>query len=232
MQRAFRIVLELVFFSIAIPCLAAPPSAFEAGVWLQGKSLQLIRGSRAVMNDGTAAFIPQAGAGYNAFWLRDYAYMLEGSPEAFSDQELHDSCLTFVNALRDDGAGVDCVKFDGTPIYMPGYGTMGENPVADGGPFTVDVAWRTYQRLKDPALLQQIVDPLIETMQAVPRDPTTGLVYIDPTKDWDRCPYGFTDTARKTGDVLFTSLLDVRASHLLSLWRCFDLLLNDTAERP
>ena len=45
---------------------------------------------------------------------------------------------------------------------------MGENPVADGSQFTVDVAWRTYQRLKDTALLKQIIDPLVKTMNAVP----------------------------------------------------------------
>ncbi len=202
--------------AIAIPCRAAPTTAYEAGVWLEGKSLQLIRGSYRSMNDGTAAFLPQTGSNYNAFWLRDYAYMLEGSPEAFSNDELRNACLTFVNALRSDGAAVDCVMFDGTPIYKPGYGTMGENPVADGSQFTVDVAWRTHQRLNDQVLLSQIIDPLVKTMNAVPRDPATGLVYIDPTKTWDRCPYGSTDTIRKTGDVLFCSLLDVRASRQLA----------------
>jgi hypothetical protein len=216
MILSHRSFLAWILLAVATPCFAAPPNAFEAGVWLEGKSIQLIRGSRNVMNDGTAAFIPQAGAGYNAFWLRDYAYMLEGSPEAFADVELRNACLTFVKSLRSDGAGVDCVKFDGTPIYKPGYGSMGDNPVADGSQFTVDVAWRTHQRLKDATLLSQVIDPLVKTMNAVPRNPATGLVHIDPTKPWDRCPYGFTDSIRKTGDELFCSLLDVRASRQLA----------------
>jgi hypothetical protein len=33
-----------------------------------------------------------------------------------------------------------CVPPAPPVIYKPGYGTMGENPAADGGPFTVDVA--------------------------------------------------------------------------------------------
>ena len=214
-MKSQLIVLAVILSAVAAPCRGALISAYEAGVWLEGRSLQLIRGSRNTMNDGTSAFIPQAGAGYNAFWLRDYAYMLEGSPEAFSNTELRNACLTFVGALRSDGAGVDCVKFDGTPIYKPGYGSMGENPVADGSQFTVDVAWRTHQRLKDVALLNQIIDPLVKTMKAVPRD-SKGLVYIDPTKSWDRCPYGFTDSIRKTGDELYCSLLDVRASRQLA----------------
>jgi hypothetical protein len=214
---ASRVLSALTIVAIALPCHAAPTTAYEAGMWLEGKSLQLIRSARTTMNDGTAAFLPNAGTGgYNwAFWLRDYSYMLEGSPEAFTKQELRQACLTFVGALRSDGAGVDCVRLDGTPNYMPG-GNRGENPITDGGPFTVDMAWRTHQILNDTSLLQQIIDPLVKTMQAVPRDPANGLVHIDPTKTYDRVPYGFTDTVKKTGDELFTSLLDVRASRQLA----------------
>lgn len=204
--------------AVASPCLATPLTGYEAGMWLEGKSLQLIRGARTTMNDGTAAFLPNAvgTGGYNwAFWLRDYSYMLEGSPEAFTKQELRQSCMTFINALRSDGAGVDCVRLNGTPNYMPG-GDRGENPITDGGPFTVDMAWRTHKILKDSSLLQQIINPLVKTMNAVPRESSTGLVYIDPTKDYDRVGYGFTDTVKKTGAELFTSLLDVRASRQLA----------------
>ena len=56
--------------------------------------------------------------------------------------------------------GVDCVKFDGTLIYQPGYGSMGKNPVADGSQFTVAVAWHTYQKTRDDKLLAEIVEPL------------------------------------------------------------------------
>jgi hypothetical protein len=56
-----------------------------------------------------------------------------------------------------------------------------------------------------------MVDPLVMTMQAVPREEDTGLVYIAPDEEWDRCPYGFTDTVRKEGEVLFCSLLFTRA---------------------
>ena len=160
---------------------AAVNDLAQAAEWLQATSQQLIRDSRRRMTDGVAAFPPQAGAGYEAFWLRDYAYMLEGCPEAFSEQELRDACRLFVKSLRRDGAAVDCVKFDGTAIYQPGYGTMGANPVADGSMFMVDVAWHTHQRLKDREFLGEIIDRLVATIEATPRNPKTGLVYIDPT---------------------------------------------------
>lgn len=168
------------------------------------------------MADGTAAFPPQVGLGYEAFWLRDYEYTLEGSIASYSDQELTDACRLFVRSLRADGAAVDCVKFDGTPIYQPGFGTMGANPVADGSQFTVGVAWHTWQRTKDGKLLGEILDPLVRTMRVVPRNPESGLVYIKPGPEWDRCPYGFTDTVRKEGEVLFCSLLYVQAGRQLA----------------
>jgi len=169
-----------------------------------------------MMNDGSAAFPPQVGLGYEAFWLRDYAYMLEGSVNSFSDKELSDACILFIRNISSDGAGVDCIRFDGTPIYKPGFGTMGKNPVADGSQFTVDVAWHTYQKTKDKNLLSSIIEPLIKTLKATPRNPETHLVHIIPGDEQERCPYGFTDTIGKQGDLLFSSLLYVQASRQLA----------------
>ena len=47
------------------------------------------------------------GTGYEAFWLRDYEYTLEGSIDSYSDKELIDACRLFVRSLRADGAGVN-----------------------------------------------------------------------------------------------------------------------------
>jgi len=193
-----------------------PGTLTDAVSWLQKESHRIVRASQRTMKDGTAAFPPQVGIGYEAFWLRDYVYTLEGAIEAYSDKELLDACRLFIRSLRSDGAGVDCVKFDGTPIYMPGYGTMGRNPVADGAQFTVAVAWHTYRKTKDARLLQESIEPLLKTMNAVPRNPDTSLVHIKPGEPWDRCPYGFTDTVHKEGDELFCSLLYVQASRQLA----------------
>jgi len=184
--------------------------------WLEKEANRIIRASRRLMVDGTAAFPPQVGIHYEAFWLRDYEYTLEGSISSYSDQELLAACRLFVKSIDTNGAGTDCVKFDGTPIYKPGYGSMGENPVADGSQFTVGVAWHTYRKTKDTVLMHEILEPLVKIMQAVPRNPITGLVHIDPNQDWDRCPYGFTDSVRKTGDELFCSLLYVQACRQLA----------------
>lgn len=218
MKTILQIIILLLLASPIIYCadgtrINTPEDALE---WLRTKSTQLIRDSKRTMDDGTAAFPPQLGLGYEAFWLRDYAYMLEGNIEAFTDDELKDACRLFVSKLDPNGAGVDCIKFNGEPIYKPGFGSMGENPVADGSQFTVIVAWNTLQQTRDLELAAEIADALIHTMNACPRKADSGLVFIDPEREYDRCPYGFTDTVRKQGEVLFSSLLYVQASRQLS----------------
>ena len=228
--RQIGVALTVLVFSVA--SIAAErgmetgdDDVAQAVAWLEAEAHRIIRASRREMKDGMAAFPPQVGIGYEAFWLRDYEYTLEGSINSYSDKELIDACRLFIRSVRDDGAGVDCVKYDGTPIYKPGYGTMGENPVADGGQFTVGVAYHTYRKTKDARLLSEMLTPLVKAMGAAPRNASTGLVHIDPQRSWDRCPYGFTDTIRKQGDELFCSLLYVQACRQLS-----DLLLQGGRE--
>ncbi len=219
MAKSLNITIHLPALFLVGAAYAGPdrPAAFTNAVsWLQQESHRIVRASQRTMKDGTTAFPPQVGIGYEAFWLRDYVYTLEGAIEAYSDKELLDACNLFIRSLRSDGAGVDCVKFDGTPVYMPGYGTMGQNPVADGSQFTVAVVWHTYRKTKDAQLLRGSLEPLVKAMHAVPRNPDTSLVHIKPGEPWDRCPYGFTDTVRKQGDELFCSLLYVQASRQLA----------------
>ena len=213
----------VLFFTIAAVALvggnvvayADSAALSEAVSWLEKESHRLIRASRRTMKDGISAFPPQVGIGYEAFWLRDYVYTLEGSVDSYSDRELLDAGRVFISSMRADGAGVDCVKFDGHPIYKPGFGTLGANPVDDGSQFTVAAIWHTYQKTRDLKFLKENIDALIRTMRSVPRNPKTKLVHIKDD-DWDRCPYGFTDTVRMQGDVLFCSLLYVEAGRRLS----------------
>jgi glycogen debranching enzyme len=222
------VLLLLLFVLAVLPnlTLAETPSnndINDAIVWLETKAAETARASRVTMKDGTAAFPPQIGIGYKAFWLRDYAYTLEGAVDSFSDKELIDACRVFLRAQRADGQCVDCVKFDGKPIYRPGFGSMGVETVADGAPFTVDVAWYTYKKTQDKKLLAEMLPALEKAMQTVELNPKNGLVYIRPGMPQYRCPYGFTDTILKQGDVLFCSLLYVQASgQLADLYRSAD----------
>jgi hypothetical protein len=205
-----------------------PPSVLvtdlaQAVHWLEGEAHRVIRASVRPMKDGMAAFPPQVGIGYEAFWLRDYEYCLEGSVGSFTTKELTEACRLFVRHVRADGAGVDCVKFDGTPIYKPGYGTMGKEPVTDGPAFTVGVVWHTYRQTKDETLRKESMPALVQAMNYLPRNPANGLVHI--ATPGERCPYGFTDSIPKSGDQLFDSLLAVQA------YRQLDELSGETQWR-
>ena len=145
--------------------------------------------------------------------------MVEGCPEAFSSTELRNACMTLVNAIGTyngvANTSVECIKPNGTVYHKPGWDAMGTNATADNSQFTVDIAWRTYHLTSDTSLVNQTINKLVATMNSVPRS-ANGLVWIDPTVDWDRCPYGFSDSVRKTGNELYCSLLDVRASRELA----------------
>jgi len=170
------LIIALILATGISVALADSATLTEAVTWLESESHRMIRASERIMKNGTAAFPPQVGIGYEAFWLRDFAYTLEGSIDSYSEKELREACKLFIHSIGADGAGVDCVTFDGRPIYKPGLGTMGANPVADGSQFTIAVAWHTYQKTKDLEFLGEIIDSLVKTMKAVPRNPETGLV--------------------------------------------------------
>ncbi len=213
------VLLWLPSLSTTLSCHVPPKQIVQnleqATNWLEQKCQELIRAARRPMNNGVQAFLPQAGKGYDAFWLRDYVYMLEGCANAFTPDELRQACTLFITAARTDGAGVDCIKLDGTPIYKPGFGTMGQNPVADGSLFTISLAWHTHQILHDKAYLAEMIDRLKHILKAAPRSPTTKLIHI-ATTGYDRCPYGFMDTVHQQGDIFFCSLLLVQAETQLA----------------
>jgi hypothetical protein len=220
MRAIYRILGLTLLVALALQAYADTAHDLnEAGFWLEAKAQQLVRGSRATMPNGTLGFEPAASGYYPAFWTRDYAYMVEGCPEAFSSTELKNACLTLVNAIGTyngvANTSVECIKPDGTVYHKPGWDAMGTYATADNSQFTVDIAWRTYQQTGDVSLVTQTINKLVATMNSVPRS-ANGLVYIDPTVDWDRCPYGFSDSVRKTGNELYCSLLDVRASKELA----------------
>jgi hypothetical protein len=216
MRGLFFFMLCILATSAMAQTSCVPTPLSDAVGWLEKEAHRIIRASQRTMQDGTAAFPPQVGLGYEAFWLRDYAYTLEGSVESYSNQELAGACRLFIKSMRSDGAGVDCIKFDGTPIYMPGFGSMGMNPVADGSQFIVDVAWHTFRKSHDSTLVREILPQLMRTMNAVPINPKTHLVHIKPGEEYDRCPYGFCDTIKQQGDIFFCSLLYVQACRQLA----------------
>ena len=91
----------------------------------------------------------------------------------------------------------------------------------DGGPFSVRLAAALSAKptasrspLQTPTLLEEYADVLVRSMNTVPLDPSTGLVWNDPSAP--NVTYGFTDTVIKEGAVLYTSILYYDAAIILA----------------
>ncbi len=84
----------------------------------------------------------------------------------------------------------------------------------DNAQFLVKAAWEIYRVERRHRPLQEgDAGGVAAAMNGVPRDATTGLVWIDPATP--HSSYGFTDSIVKTGNELFCSLLYVEASKRL-----------------
>ena len=177
------------------PDVSSISSVAGALSWLQERSTSMIQASSVLMPGGATAFLPQVGTQYDGFWLRDFAYMLEGNIGAFTNQQLEADGQLFINSMRWDGDGVDSVALNGTPFDEPNGGQQGSTPVADGCQFTIDVVWRIYQRTGDASFVTRNLVALEKCIAAVQIDPANGLVYDDSTHSG----YGFTDLVPKTG---------------------------------
>lgn len=185
--------------------------AFKASVaWLREAAATLEVGSRRIAYDGTVMYTPDGVGSYNAFWVRDFEYMVEGYPEGIPLDDIRRGFEYLVNRQRADGAMPDRVAADGTGVYL----VVGPEPPTDNSQFMVKLAYQYYRLTGDLSLFTQYKKELVRGMEFVPRSPATRLVYIAP--DRPHSPYGFTDTVMKTGDLLFSSLLYFEAADNLA----------------
>ena len=199
MRSICRVFALVICLSPALSAYAqttftnTPQGLNNAAFWLEADSLSMVRQSRTTESNGTYGFEPCCTGFYNNFYPRDYDYMLQGCPEAFSNTEMENSCMTVVN---EGAAGID--------------GAI-DNPL-----FEVDVAYRTYMNTGDLTLLSKtlnngstLVNGLVSLMNGVPR--SNGMVYVA-----SGIGYGFQDTVTVTGNDFYCSLLDVQASNQLA----------------
>lgn len=188
--------------------------------WLDNKSIEAMKETKRLMDDGTSAYPPQAGINYNAFWCRDYAMIIDGIKEKFNNNDLKEMANIFVKYQRNDGAFLDKIGYDYTPYYMPGFGSVGTNPVQDGTQYTTDIIYNTYLKTKDKKIILNSITQLVKGMNFVQKDPDDNiLVYTNdstyPNKI-DRAPFGFTDLIYKTGRLLISSILYYKSCLQLS----------------
>ncbi len=132
--------------------------------------------------------------------------MVEGYPDAIDRADLQSAVRYLLKGVRADGVAPDRVQTDGLAVYSAGpVGNPAGEPPTDNAQFLVKLVELTVNRTGDLDMFRDHRATLEKALNSIPRR-GDGLVFIDPNKA-KRSPYGFTDCIRKTGAVLFSSIL-------------------------
>lgn len=174
--------------------------------WLETAARRELAGCRVAAHDGTVLYTPDGVGSYGALWTRDFSYMVENAGDLLDPHEVRAAILCLLRGQRADGCIPDRVQADGRPVYSAGApdAPLGEPPT-DNGQFMVNLVYDAVRLTGDLELAREHLQALRRGLEYVPRS-ERGLVYIAPGER--RSPYGFTDTVAKTGELLFSSLLD------------------------
>ncbi len=194
-----------------LTCEAADMSELqETYVWLEQECQKQINGCRIEANDGTKLYTPDGIGNYRALWTRDFCYMIEGAPGIISWPEV-EACIDYlIRHVNEKGIVPDRVAAEGAPTYN----VLGPEPPTDNAQFLVKLVGYWYPATQDREKLKSYLPRLHKALASLPRDPNTGLVWIDPATP--HSPYGFTDTIAKTGGLFFSSVLLWEAEQVLA----------------
>lgn len=161
---------------------------------------------------GISVWEPDGGLSYGAAWTRDQAMMMEGYLDYFAPAEIGAIAtywLSKCNLLT--GEVPDHILLNGTVVFKPGpSGTWGSRAPIDGNFFLLQFFWLHYVMTGSASLYSANSTDLLALIETgVSYNGSTNCVNIS-----DSTPYvgwGFMDTAILSGDVLYCSILAVRA---------------------
>jgi hypothetical protein len=179
--------------------------------WMRNATLQQLNGSRVEGAGGVWIHTPDGVGNYKALWTRDYYYyMVEYAGDLLDPEEIKASIYYLINGQREDGCIPDRVNIAGKPVYSPG----GPNkPMADhavdNAPFLAMLVCSYVNQTGDEKLFKELEPKLLKGIEHI-YVKENGLVYNNPKNP--ECVYGFTDIVKKTGHLLFSSLLYYKAN--------------------
>ncbi|MFO1447801.1 MAG: hypothetical protein U1F61_06550 [Opitutaceae bacterium] len=207
-------------------CSASPqpplPASFRGYVspkniaWIKRATQVQLYGSRIPGKDGVWLHTPDGAGFYNALWTRDYQYMVEFAGDLMDPQEIKASILYILRGQRADGCIPDRVTADGVPVYGPGpQNDPNADHALDNNPFFAKLVCSYLDLTGDLDFFRQIEPGVRKAMDHTSRA-ANGLVYNPPEDPVGQ--YGFTDATRKTGHLLFCSLLYYDACRRMEQW--------------
>ena len=178
--------------------------------WMKESTIEQLKGSRVKGKAGVWINTPDGVGNYKALWTRDYYYMVEYAGDLLDSAEIKASIKFLVDGQREDGCMPDRVNADGVAIYSPGEpGKPLADHAVDNGPFMAMLLCSYVNQFGDKDLFLELEPNIRKGLDQI-RVKENGLVYNDPINP--QCVYGFTDIVKKTGHLLFTSLLYYKAN--------------------
>ncbi len=182
----------------------------ELVVWMKEATVAQLKGCRVQAYDGTWIHSPDGVGNYKALWTRDFYYMVEYAGDLMDKDEIKASIHYLVNGQRDDGCMPDRVYASGEAVYSPGaIGKPLADHAVDNGPFMAMLLCSYVNQFNDKELFFKLESRIKDGLDQI-YVKENGLVYNDPENP--QCVYGFTDIVKKTGYLLFTSLLFYKAN--------------------
>lgn len=178
--------------------------------WMKEATGRQLAGCRTQGADGTWIHTPDGVGNYKALWTRDFYYMVEYAGDLLDPEEIKASIYYLLKGQREDGCIPDRVNTEGQAVYSPGPpGKPMADHALDNGPFMAMLLSSYVRQNNDDALFREVEAQINKALDFV-RVTKSGLVYNPP--DNPQCVYGFTDIVRKSGLLLFSSLLYYKAN--------------------
>jgi hypothetical protein len=179
--------------------------------FLESEARRLIAACRSVSMDGTPIYSPDASGHFVGTWIRDFAYMVEGVPDAVPQNELAAIIETMLRGQLDDGTLPNKYMASGRFAYL--VKGCGSKPPTDNPQYLIRLVYEHWKQSGDLSLFIRHSHALECALDSLPLDDSEHLVWIDPQNPHPG--YGFTDAIAKTGCELFSSLLLCEAHKLM-----------------
>lgn len=178
--------------------------------WMKEATKKQLEGCLVEGAGGTWIHTPDGVGNYKALWTRDFYYMVEYAGDLLDRDDIKASILYLLNEQREDGCIPDRVNIAGQAVYSPGPPgkPMADNAL-DNSSFMAMLVCSYVHQFPDKLLFKEL-EPLLSKALSFVITSGKGLVYNDPSNP--QCVYGFTDIVKKTGNLLFSSLLFYKAN--------------------
>jgi hypothetical protein len=157
---------------------------------------------------GFAVWEPDGSGSYGAVWVRDMSMCMAGFLDYFGPSDILGAFTWYSKYVNTDNYWVpDHLAIDGTVYWTPGGSNdWGARAPTDGNTMLLQMAWLNFVKTGTADIYNANRTLLLGLLRdGIPYDSVTSCVYVDPNAPFTS--WGFIDTVKLTGSVLFMSVL-------------------------